>query len=568
MKKEINERVLDTPLFLHLTQGAFRELSAEAERINGLNVFPVPDGDTGDNMLATIAGGIKELNGADDLKLTDALARLKNGTLLGARGNSGVILSQLIAGVADALSGYDRATPSELSGALQLGVSRAYSAVSTPTEGTILTVAREGAAYAAERLKSDTDVMEYLKLLAEGMSLSLDRTPELLPALKNAGVVDSGGAGLLSIVNGAIRGFSSEDTAKLQADRNNGGGARFPHTDFNSDSAMTYGYCTELLVQLMRSKCDPEAFDVEDLRDYLSRIGDSVVAFSEGSKIKLHVHTFTPEKVLAYMRRFGELILVKIENMSISHSGALTETNEIATVKQRKKRRKSAENAAPVTQKCSFIAVADSGAGEKLLASIGADITLGTRGGESPSAKSFFDRIRASKAENVFIFPNDKNSVLTANQAAELIEGKKVTVIPTGSIAECYAVLSMIDRADEPIAITETAGRVLSALKCASLAPTVRTCTLDGISVKRGDTVGIIGKRIVAASRSVLKCAEQTLTELLSDGSEMLTIFFGRGYSKKTCERIKSFVKERFPTVEMYTVYSGQAIYSYIFMAE
>jgi DAK2 domain fusion protein YloV len=293
-----NIKYLGGLLLSKMARGGAKQLRTNAEEVNKLNVFPVPDGDTGDNMRMTIESGIAAIENIDSDDLAEVMKTLSHGMLLGARGNSGVILSQFFAGMAKGLDSSDKADPATFGHALELGVQQAYSSVMTPTEGTILTVAREAVEYAVSRLTPKSTIRTLFADLVKEMHASLDRTPEILTVLKEAGVVDSGGAGLLYIMDGFNRVLNGEEISD--------DGVQYELTKssaptafaFNENSEMTYGYCTELLVQLQRSKTDIENFDIEALRSFLVSIGDSVVAFKTESIVKLHVHTFTPEKVL------------------------------------------------------------------------------------------------------------------------------------------------------------------------------------------------------------------------------------------------------------------------------
>ena len=322
-------RALGGRLFAKMARGGAAELRSNAEEVNRLNVFPVPDGDTGDNMSMTIDSGVSALTENESDDISSVMNTLSQGMLIGARGNSGVILSQFFAGMAKGLKNSKNANPRILGRALAEGVEQAYSTVMSPTEGTILTVARESVAYANSRLNESSTVGTLFQDLIGEMHRSLDHTPELLPQLKEAGVVDSGGAGLLYIMDGFNRVLNGEEVEDLDSVPERAGKPTAPVTgSFDADSVMEYGYCTEALVQLMNAKCNPDEFDVEALRAFLASLGDSVVCFQTGTIVKLHVHTMTPERVLEYVRRFGELITVKIENMSLQHSDTLKDKPE------------------------------------------------------------------------------------------------------------------------------------------------------------------------------------------------------------------------------------------------
>ena len=319
--KPMNIKFLGGLLFSKMAKNGAVRLGNKADEVNKLNVFPVPDGDTGDNMRMTIESGIAAIENMDSDNLADVMKALSHGMLLGARGNSGVILSQFFAGTAKGLEKTKKADPETFGNALRMGVKQAYSSVMTPTEGTILTVARESVEYAVGRINEKSTIRSLFADLVKEMHASLERTPELLTVLKEAGVVDSGATGLLYIMDGFNSVLNGEvyDVASDNAVPMNREAARATYS-FNENSKMEYGYCTELLVQLLNSKTDIANFDVDALKEFLVSVGDSVVAFKTESIVKLHVHTFTPEKVLAYCRQFGEFLTVKIENMSVQHT--------------------------------------------------------------------------------------------------------------------------------------------------------------------------------------------------------------------------------------------------------
>ena len=301
-------------LLAKMAFGGAARLRSNADEVNKLNVFPVPDGDTGDNMRMTVESGIAAIENLDSDDLSEVMKVLSHGMLLGARGNSGVILSQFFAGISKGLAGTKKADPAILGHALELGVKQAYTSVMTPTEGTILTVAREAVEYAVERITPQSTLRSFFADLVGEMHASVDRTPEILSVLKEAGVVDSGGAGLYYIMDGFNRVLNGEEVSQVgEAAPQTTAKPAIDFSAFGPDSVMTYGYCTEMLVQLQNSKADVESFDIEALKEFLGSIGDSVVAFKTESIVKLHVHTFTPEKVLAHCHTFGEFLTIKIE---------------------------------------------------------------------------------------------------------------------------------------------------------------------------------------------------------------------------------------------------------------
>ena len=324
-------KTIDGQIYENMVLNGYRDLKIHYEKINELNVFPVPDGDTGTNIAATMTGGIKSMEMANTASLGDVAAKFSEGMLLGARGNSGVILSQFFSGIASSLDGLEQANVNQFAEALKSGTQKAYEAVVRPVEGTILTVAREGSDHVIRNLKSITDFENLFRVMLEEMRASLQRTPELLPVLKEAGVIDSGGAGLLYIMEGMGKEIIGEEIADSVF---KGPTNELPQSGnilFNENSVLTYGYCTEFILQLQSSKVDPATFDIKALINFLSTIGDSIVAIKQGAIVKIHVHTKTPSKVIEYAQKYGEFVTFKMENMSIQHNEVLLHKESLVT---------------------------------------------------------------------------------------------------------------------------------------------------------------------------------------------------------------------------------------------
>ena len=548
--------------------GGAKQLRSNADEVNKLNVFPVPDGDTGDNMRLTIESGIRAIEGLDSDNLATVMKTFSHGMLLGARGNSGVILSQFFAGTAKGLEEVDSADAETFAKALKKGVEQAYSSVMTPTEGTILTVAREAVDYAVSRITPKSTVRTLFADLVKEMHASLDRTPEILTVLKEAGVVDSGGAGLLYIIDGFNRVLNGEeitqkDSDEIVASAPASSGSLPTESGFNADSVMTYGYCTELLLQLQNSKTDVDAFDVEPLKAFLAEIGDSIVAFKTESIVKLHVHTFTPEKVLEYCRRFGEFLTVKIENMSVQHTEIANDAKE-----------PSASSAAPEkpTQKKPYGAVAVcNGAGiEALFTELGTDQIVHGGQTQNPSANDFLDAFACINADVIYVFPNNGNIFMAAQQAADLYEDARVIVVPSKNIGTGYVALSSLDfenpDADANLKAMEAAMKNVAA---GYISPSIRDADLNGVHILKGDTIGILEKEIVVSEANRADAAHQLAQKMLELPNKfMLTIFTGIDATTEECEELESYLKAHCPEAEIYFVNGGQEIYPYIIIAE
>ena len=550
-------------LFAKMVRGGASELRTNAEEVNKLNVFPVPDGDTGDNMRMTIESGIAAIENLDSDDLADVMKVFSHGMLLGARGNSGVILSQLFAGMASSLQNSTQADTVAFAKSLQRGVEQAYSSVVTPVEGTILTVAREATEYAVSRLTPQSTIRSLLRDLVKEMKRSLDRTPEILVALKEAGVVDSGAAGLLYIMDGFNRVFNGEeipeaDVAPVAAPA----GAAVLDTSFGPDSVMTYGYCTELLLQLLRKKVDIDTFDVEPLKQYLLSIGDSVVCFKTDSIVKLHVHTKSPEKVLKYCRQFGEFLTVKIENMSVQHSDNALENPENTEEK--------AEQKKDIPRKKHAIVTVSNGVGlSAIFRELGADEIVEGGQTNNPSTQDFLEAYAKINAEHIFVLPNNSNIMMAADQSAELYEDAKIHVLPAKNIGAGYAAISSADLESQSVdEIIEVMTEAIGRIETGYVSPSIRDAEMNGITIAEGDTIGIIAKEIVTASADRLVATTELIDKLITEDRFVLTCFYGKDSDAEEREKLESLIAEKYPDIETYFLDGTQEIYPYIFVAE
>ena len=542
-------------LFAKMLRGGASELHANAEEVNKLNVFPVPDGDTGDNMSMTIESGVASLDNIDTDDLAEVLRVASRGMLLGARGNSGVILSQFFAGMAKGIDDVEVADAKKLAHALELGVEQAYASVMTPTEGTILTVAREAVEYAVKRVNTKSTVQSLFSDLVNEMNASLARTPEILPILGEAGVVDSGGAGLLYIIDGLNRVLNGESI-----DDNESTSLPKPKTSsvdakaFGPDSNMEFGYCTELLVQLMNKKVASNPFDLEALKLYLVANGDSIVAFQTESIVKIHVHTLRPDKIIKYMLKYGDFISVKIENMSLQH----TETQA-----------EKVEEPAP-RKKYGIVAVSNGEGISNLFRELGADAIVEGGQTNNPSTNDFIAAFEQINADNIFVFPNNGNIIMAAGQAAEIYEKSKIYVVPCKSIGAGYVAMSSMGfEFSEPDALMEEATEAIGRITSAYVSPAVRDADMNGVHVTEGDTMGIIAKEIVISGPDKMVSTYGLIDIMLADQDKfMITVFYGKDATIEERDKLAEYMLETYPTVEAYYVDGGQEIYPFLFVAE
>ena len=540
-------RTLDGILFARMINSGAANLKAHAKEINDLNVFPIPDGDTGDNMLLTMMGGVHK--DFDREVLCEAAERVSNGMLLSARGNSGVILSQFFEGIKNGFSGLHSADTKEIGEAFRQGVKQAYSSVMTPTEGTILTVVREATECACEQ---DADTPEaFLDAFIKEAKASLARTPELLPVLKKAGVVDSGAAGLIYIVDGMMKAVIGEDVSELTAFA--GQQQELDLDAFNEDSILEFGYCTELLVRLQNAKTDIPSFDVKVIMDYLQTIGDSIVTVRNGSIVKLHVHTKQPQKVLDFCQQYGEFLKVKIENMSLQHNNTVTE--EKVPAKERKK--------------YGVVAVACGEGLKNTFRERGADIIVDGGQSMNPSAEDFIEAFDEVNADVIFVFPNNGNIVLTAQQAAHLYEKSDVRVIESTTIGAGYAALAMFDTGSgDTDAIVEDLRMAMDGVITAEVSHCVRDAVIDGKEIHTGDYIGFVGKEMLAVNENRLVTVCDSLDALSFSKYDFCILIYGKDATDEEAQRIEAYIKARYKNKELYIINGGQDVYDYILIVE
>lgn len=555
MPESVQEKVLDGKLLAELVRSGAANLSQNVQKVNDLNVFPIPDGDTGDNMLLTMKGGANaSLEGCDSL--SDVSRRISEGMLLGARGNSGVILSQFFEGFASAFSGMITADTDQIKAALRKGVEYAYNAVVEPTEGTILTVMREATEYTYTC--NATTPGELLGAFIEEAKRSLKNTPEKLDVLKKAGVVDSGGAGLVYIAEGIRQAYNGQAVSAVlemtAADKK----ADVNFDLFDENSVMKYGYCTELLLRLQRCKVDPDTFNISVIIDYLKTIGNSVVAFKTGTAVKLHVHTMTPEKVFEFCHQFGEFLTVKVENMSLQHSGTDLPDGDEFEVKKDDTRRKFG-----------VVAVAAGKGIQDTFREMGADFIV--EGGQSmnPSTSDFIEAFEAVNADTVIVFPNNGNVILTARQAAKLYPGSDVRVVESKTIGHGYAALTMLNTdGDDVDAIMAELDEAMVGVVNVEISRAVRDADMDGFTVHTGDYIGFTGKQIVSCSGSREQAVYDAAEKINLSEHSVCMLIRGAKASDEETEKLVFELPKRNGGVEVYRIDGGQDIYDYILVAE
>lgn len=553
-------------------------LEAKKDWINELNVFPVPDGDTGTNMTLTIMAAAKEVAELENPTMDQLAKAISSGSLRGARGNSGVILSQLLRGFTKEIKAVEEIDTTILANAMVRGTETAYKAVMKPKEGTILTVAKAMADKGLEMASQTDDIEEFVKQVIEYGDYVLSQTPEMLPVLKQAGVVDSGGQGLMQVVKGAVDGLLGKtvdfslDTVPDSGNRPAAGekAARgAARTDIDT-ADIKFGYCTEFIINLEKVYTDK---DETELKSYLESIGDSLVVVSDDEIVKVHVHTNHPglafEKALAY----GSLSRMKIDNMREEHQERVIQDSERlareqAAGEQEDKDKATGEEAPSERREYGFIAVSSGEGLSDIFRGIGADCLI--EGGQTmnPSTEDMLKAIERVNAENIFILPNNKNIIMAAQQARDLTEDKNIIVIPSRTVPQGITALVNFMPDLGPEENTRTMTEEMGNVRTAQITYAVRTTNIDGIDIEEGDIMALGDHGILAVGKSVDGVALEAMKEMLDDESELVTIYYGADVSEHEAKVLEEQAQEQYPDKEIELQYGGQPIYYYLISAE
>ena len=532
-----------------------KNLAKNAEKINALNVFPVPDGDTGTNMNLSMSSGAKETAANVVENIGELGKSFSKGLLMGARGNSGVILSQLFRGMSQHIADKKEVNAKEFAEAIQNGVSIAYKAIIKPVEGTILTVAREAAEAGLKAAENTSSVVEVMEAIYFEAQASLKRTPELLPILKEVGVVDSGGQGLVCVYQGFVAALKGEKIEGLEAVETNVVDMQFEDDhdmDFMSPEDIVYGFCTEFTVRLDKEK---KEFNEDKFREDMSKFGDSLLVISDSEYVKIHVHTETPGDVFNYGQQYGELIKIKSDNMREQHREVL-----------RKQEAKQAT--APKELKEQAMISISMGAGlSKVLTSMGVDYIV--EGGQTmnPSTEDIMKAIKEVNAKNIFIFPNNKNIQLAAKQAAELAE-ENVFVVESKTAPQGLAAVMVYNpqaAAEENFANMQ---EVLSTVSTLEVTHAVRDTNIEGVEIKKDEFMGIRDGKIVVSNLSLNAVLEELLEKSLDEDSEIVTLYLGEESTEEYTDFLEQLIEEKYPDVEVELIESGQPVYPYIIGVE
>ncbi len=548
----MNTQHLNGALYAQMILSGADHLSCYRKEVNDLNVFPIPDGDTGDNMLATVYSGADATEGQYDAALSEIADKGAHGMLLGARGNSGVILSRIFSGIKKGFAGVKEADLHDIARAMNCGVEEAYRAVPEPVEGTILTVFSDSVRYANGRIGEGSSLESYFGDLVDEMQRALERTPDLLPVLREAGVVDSGGAGLLYIFEGMRRVLNGEAVRKGEA--HGSAASKADLNAFDENSELTFGYCTEFLLRLQRKKGDPESFDLNSFIDYLNSVGNSVVAFREGSIVKVHVHTMRPGDILNRCQRYGEFLTLKVENMSLQHNETDLPTVAAKVPKARKK--------------TGIVAVAAGEGLKELFASLGADEVIDGGQSMNPSAADFLNAFERINADIVYVFPNNGNVLLTAEQARDLFPSSDVRVLHSHTVGEGYAAMSMMDTGADPDALCADLEDVIKSVVTGFVSRASRDAEKDGVHVHEGDFIGFIGDTIYINDCDANDTALQLAKEMHAENCGVLLLLSGRDANAQDAERLCEALTKVYPRTEVIRIDGGQPVHHYILVGE
>ena len=532
-----------------------KNLAKNAEKINSLNVFPVPDGDTGTNMNLSMSSGAKETAANVVENIGELGKSFSKGLLMGARGNSGVILSQLFRGMSQYIADKKEIDAKEFAEAIQNGVSIAYKAIIKPVEGTILTVAREAAEAGLKAAKNTNSVVEVMEAIYAESQASLKRTPDLLPILKEVGVVDSGGQGLVCVYQGFVAALKGEKIEGLESVETNVVDMQFEDDhdmDFMSPEDIVYGFCTEFTVRLDKEK---KEFDEDKFRADMSKFGDSLLVISDSEYVKIHVHTETPGEVFNYGQQYGELIKIKSDNMREQHREVLRkqEAKQATTPKELKEQ--------------AMISISMGAGLSKVLTSMGVDYIV--EGGQTmnPSTEDIMKAIKEVNAKNIFIFPNNKNIQLAAKQAAELAE-ENVFVIESKTAPQGLAAVMVFNPQAAPEENFANMQEVLSTVSTLEVTHAVRDTNIEGVEIKKDEFMGIRNGKIVVSNLSLNTVLEELLEKSIDEDTEIVTLYLGEESTEEYTDFLEQLIEEKYPDVEVELIESGQPVYPYIIGVE
>lgn len=553
---EINK--INGPLLKEIFKGAVNYLISRKEEVNALNVFPVPDGDTGTNMSLTSKSALKQIDALEgDFSVGDVSAAAARGALMGARGNSGVILSQLLRGFSEGLEGIDEAGTSEIAHAFKKASETTYKAVMKPIEGTILTVGRETADFAIRHHKKSEDPVKFLEDVIVEANKSLDNTPNLLEVLKEANVVDAGGKGLVVLLEGALKVLKGEDIADQSEDETLKKKAQKEIQFTEADKSLKYGYCTEFII-------NTDYEDIDSFREKIAPLGDCLLVVGGGGThiIKVHVHTNDPGIVLQHACELGLLQDIKIDNMRYQHREVLFDDSEVAEAKKKEEEEEKIEE-----KDYSFITVSMGSGMTETFKSLGVDYVVSGGQTMNPSTEDFLKGIDKVGGKVIYIIPNNSNIILSAEQARD-ISDREVIVIPSKSVPQGIAALlafnGELDKDENKENMIEAIGSVIDA----SVTYAVRDTTIGGKEIHKDDIIGIASKEIISSGKTVFDVVTETVDKLMDEDISLVTLFYGEDVKEEDAEKARQAIEEKYPDIDIDVIKGDQPIYYYILSLE
>ncbi|MCI5899262.1 MAG: DAK2 domain-containing protein [Firmicutes bacterium] len=555
---------INAALFARMFLAGAKNLEAKKEWINELNVFPVPDGDTGTNMTMTIMSAAREVAALENPSMEVLAKAISSGSLRGARGNSGVILSQLFRGFTKGIKKYDEIDVTVLAAASQKAVETAYKAVMKPKEGTILTVAKGAADKALELAETDISMDDFLKAVIEEAEFVLSQTPEMLPVLKEAGVVDSGGQGLLQVMKGAYDGFLGKEVDYTIE------GAKTGTTSVSGAAAATqteadikFGYCTEFIIMLEKEYTEQTE---QEFKAFLESIGDSIVVVSDDDIVKVHVHTNDPGKAISRALTYGSLTRMKIDNMREEHHEKLIKDAQKVAAQQKfeDEERKKIVPPKPV----GFISVSIGEGVGQIFRELGVDYLI--EGGQTmnPSTEDMLKAIEEVNAETLYILPNNKNIILAANQAKLLTRDKNVIVIPTKTVPQGITAIVTYSAEATVEENTEAMMEEIKNVKTGQITYAVRDTHIDDKEIKEGDIMGIGDHAILAVGKDITDVTLETIEQMDAEEAELITVYYGEDTRKEDAENLENLLSEKYPACDIEVYSGGQPIYYYVVSVE
>ena len=561
----VDRQTIDAKILSRMFLAGAKNLEAKKEWINELNVFPVPDGDTGTNMTMTIMSAASEVSSLADPDMETLARAISSGSLRGARGNSGVILSQLLRGFTKGTKGHKEMDAVVIAAAMEKGVETAYKAVMKPKEGTILTVAREAAVKAAEIAEESANLELFFRAVFEHAEKTLARTPEMLPVLKEAGVVDSGGQGLLEVFRGAFDGYLGKEIDYSAFEKTSQAPA-VTKISPQAEADIKFGYCTEFIILLDKPLPDEE---VHSFKEFLMSIGDSVVLVADDEIVKVHVHTNHPGQAFEKALTYGALSRMKIDNMREEHQEKLIkDAQKLAMEQEEQEKKEAAARASRERKKYGFISVSVGEGLSALFKELNVDYII--EGGQTmnPSTEDMLNAIDEVNADTIYIFPNNKNIVLAANQARDLTEDKEIVVVPTKTIPQGITALISFQPEMNGEENLEAMMEAVSMVKTGQVTYAVRDTRLDEKEIHEGDIMGIGDHGILAVGKGRENVAKEMVAAMVDEDSEVISIYYGAETSEEDAEKLAEELEEAYPDCEVEVNMGGQPIYYYIISVE